>query len=93
MQMRVPFVIESTGRGERTYDIFSLLLEERIVFLGAPVERVHVTGNVKFDQLKTEIEGKEKLERGKRFWISAPAKACSIRFESSLKTAPATKFN
>jgi ATP-dependent Clp protease protease subunit len=30
-------VIESTGRGERAYDIFSLLLKERIVFLGTPI--------------------------------------------------------
>jgi len=31
-------VIESTGRGERAYDIYSLLLKERIVFLGTPIE-------------------------------------------------------
>jgi ATP-dependent Clp protease protease subunit len=30
-------VIETTGRGERAYDIFSLLLKERIVFLGTPI--------------------------------------------------------
>jgi ATP-dependent Clp protease protease subunit len=30
-------VIESTGRGERAYDIFSLLLRERIIFLGTPI--------------------------------------------------------
>jgi len=30
-------VIESTSRGERAYDIFSLLLRERIVFLGTPI--------------------------------------------------------
>jgi ATP-dependent Clp protease protease subunit len=33
----IPMVIESTGRGERAYDIFSLLLKERIVFLGTPI--------------------------------------------------------
>lgn len=33
----IPMVIESTGRGERSYDIFSLLLKERIVFLGTPI--------------------------------------------------------
>ncbi len=33
----VPMVIESSGRGERAYDIFSLLLKERIVFLGTPI--------------------------------------------------------
>jgi len=30
-------VIESTGRGERAYDIYSLLLRERIIFLGTPI--------------------------------------------------------
>jgi len=30
-------VIESTGRGERVYDIYSLLLKERIIFLGTPI--------------------------------------------------------
>lgn len=33
----IPFVIEQTGRGERSYDIFSRLLKERIVFLGSEV--------------------------------------------------------
>ncbi len=30
----IPMVIETSARGERAYDIFSLLLKERIVFLG-----------------------------------------------------------
>ncbi len=33
----VPYVIESTSRGERSYDIFSRLLKERIIFLGEEV--------------------------------------------------------
>ncbi len=33
----VPMVIETTGRGERAYDIFSLLLKNRIVLLGTPI--------------------------------------------------------
>lgn len=33
----VPMVIETTGRGERAYDIFSLLLKNRIIFLGTPI--------------------------------------------------------
>jgi ATP-dependent Clp protease protease subunit len=36
-QALIPMVIESTGRGERAYDIYSLLLKERIVFLGTPI--------------------------------------------------------
>ena len=34
----VPVVIEQTGRGERAYDIFSRLLKERIIFIGAPID-------------------------------------------------------
>lgn len=34
----VPFVIEKTGRGERQYDIYSRLLEDRIIFLGTPID-------------------------------------------------------
>jgi len=33
----IPMVIERTGRGEQVYDIYSLLLKERIVFLGTPI--------------------------------------------------------
>jgi ATP-dependent Clp protease, protease subunit len=33
----VPMVVETTNRGERAYDIYSLLLKERIVFLGTPI--------------------------------------------------------
>ncbi|HEY0652397.1 MAG TPA: ATP-dependent Clp protease proteolytic subunit [Chryseosolibacter sp.] len=36
----VPMVIDSDGRGERAYDIYSLLLKERIVFLGTEVNDV-----------------------------------------------------
>ena len=35
--MSIPYVIESTGRGDRMYDIYSLLLRERIIFLGTPI--------------------------------------------------------
>ncbi len=37
-QMYIPFVIEQTGRGERSYDIYSRLLKERIIFLGATLD-------------------------------------------------------
>src|SRR5918912_634047 len=36
----VPMVVEQTSRGERAYDIFSLLLKNRIVFLGTPIDDV-----------------------------------------------------
>lgn len=34
----VPMVVETTNRGERAFDIYSLLLKERIVFLGTPID-------------------------------------------------------
>jgi ATP-dependent Clp protease protease subunit len=34
----IPYVIEKTGRGERQYDIYSRLLEDRIIFLGTPID-------------------------------------------------------
>ncbi|MCH2101594.1 MAG: ATP-dependent Clp protease proteolytic subunit [Planctomycetes bacterium] len=34
----IPYVIEKTGRGERTYDLYSRLLEDRIIFLGTQVD-------------------------------------------------------
>jgi ATP-dependent Clp protease protease subunit len=36
----IPYVVEQTGRGERTYDIFSRLLKDRIIFLGEEVTDV-----------------------------------------------------
>ena len=38
MSNLVPIVIETTGRGERAYDIYSRLLRDRVIFLGGPVD-------------------------------------------------------
>ena len=38
MNTLVPYVVEKTGNGERTYDIFSRLLKERIIFLSEQVD-------------------------------------------------------
>jgi ATP-dependent Clp protease protease subunit len=48
-QSLIPMVIETSGRGERAYDIYSLLLKERIVFLGTPIN--DQVGNVIVAQL------------------------------------------
>ncbi len=37
MSPLVPFVIEQTSRGERSFDIYSRLLNERVIFLGTPI--------------------------------------------------------
>jgi len=45
----IPYVIEQTGRGERSYDIYSRLLKERIIFLGTEVN--DAVANVMIAQL------------------------------------------
>ena len=45
----IPYVIEQPGRGERTYDVYSRLLKERIIFLGSPIDSE--TANVVTAQL------------------------------------------
>src|SRR5438552_939902 len=37
-QVLIPMVVEQTGRGERSYDIYSRLLKDRIVFIGTPMD-------------------------------------------------------
>jgi ATP-dependent Clp protease, protease subunit len=37
-QYHIPGVVEQTNRGERTYDLFSRMLEENIVFMGTPID-------------------------------------------------------
>ncbi len=38
MSALIPIVVEQTGRGERSYDIYSRLLKDRIIFLGTPID-------------------------------------------------------
>jgi ATP-dependent protease ClpP protease subunit len=38
MSPQIPMVIEETAQGERTFDIYSRLLGERIIFLGTPID-------------------------------------------------------
>jgi len=64
----IPMVVESGARGERAYDIYSLLLKERIVFLGTPVN----------DQVANSIIAqflfldREDPERDIFFYINSP---------------------
>ena len=64
----IPMVIESTGRGERAYDIYSLLLKERIVFLGTPIS--DQVANVIVAQLL--YLSNEDPERDIQFYINSP---------------------
>ena len=64
----VPYVIEQTGRGERSYDIFSRLLKDRIIFLSEDVN--HVTASLIIAQmlfLESEDPDKEIS-----FYINSP---------------------
>jgi len=55
----VPMVVEQTARGERSYDIFSRLLKERIIFLNGPVDD-HVANLIIAQMLFLESEGPDK---------------------------------
>ncbi|HHX64144.1 MAG TPA: ATP-dependent Clp protease proteolytic subunit [Chloroflexi bacterium] len=64
----IPMVIESTGRGERAYDIFSLLLRERIIFLGTPID--DTIANLIVAQML--FLDREDPEREIRLYINSP---------------------
>ncbi len=66
--MSIPYVIETTGRGDRMYDIYSLLLRERIVFLGTPINAQ--VANVIVAQLL--FLDREDSERDISFYINSP---------------------
>ena len=54
----VPYVVEQTGRGERSYDIYSRLLKDRIIFLGEQIDE-HVAGLVVAQLLFLEAPEKD----------------------------------
>jgi ATP-dependent Clp protease protease subunit len=57
--MYVPIVVEQTGRGERSYDIYSRLLRDRIIFLGGAIED-HISNLVIAQMLFLEAEDPDK---------------------------------
>jgi len=64
----IPMVIETSGRGERAYDIYSLLLKERIVFVGTPID--DQVANVVVAQLL--FLSREDPERPIQMYIHSP---------------------
>ncbi len=66
--MLVPMVIEKTGQGERAFDIYSRLLNERIVFLNGPVED-HSANLIVAQFLHLESQNAEK---DIHFYINSP---------------------
>lgn len=57
--MSIPFVIETSGRSERSYDIYSRLLRDRIVLLGTPIDD-HVANLICAQLLFLESDNPEK---------------------------------
>lgn len=66
--MLVPMVIEKTGQGERAFDIYSRLLNERIVFLNGPVDD-HSSNLIIAQMLHLESQDSEK---DINFYINSP---------------------
>jgi ATP-dependent Clp protease protease subunit len=64
----IPMVVETSGRGERAYDIYSLLLKERIIFLGTPID--DQVSNLVVAQLL--FLSREDSERGIQMYINSP---------------------
>ena len=64
----IPMVIETSPRGERAFDIYSLLLKERIVFLGTPIND-HVANTIIAQLLYLEREDPDK---GINIYINSP---------------------
>ena len=55
----IPMVVEQTGRGERSYDIYSRLLKDRIVFIGTPIDD-HIANLVIAQMLFLQMEDGKK---------------------------------
>ena len=64
----VPVVIETTGRGERAYDIYSRLLKDRVIFLGGPID--DDTANLIIAQLL--FLSNENAKGDVHFYINSP---------------------
>ncbi len=68
MSYNIPMVIESTGRGERAYDIYSRLLKDRIILLGTPIDN-NISNLICAQLLFLESENPEKEIN---FYINSP---------------------
>ena len=69
----IPYVIEQSPRGERSYDIYSRLLNDRIVFLGEPIDD-HVANSVVAQLLHLESAD---LEKDISLYINSPGGSVS----------------
>lgn len=74
--MIIPYVIEQTGHGERSYDIYSRLLKDRIVFLGSAIDD-QVANSITAQMLFLAAEDPEK---DIHFYINSPGGSTSAGF-------------
>ncbi|MBU5674303.1 ATP-dependent Clp endopeptidase proteolytic subunit ClpP [Paenibacillus brevis] len=74
--MIIPYVIEQTGHGERSYDIYSRLLKDRIVFLGSAIDD-QVANSITAQMLLLAAEDPEK---DIHFYINSPGGSTSAGF-------------
>jgi ATP-dependent Clp protease protease subunit len=84
----VPMVVEQTGRGERSYDIYSRLLKDRIVFLGTPIDD-HIANLVIAQLLFLQMEdGKKDIS----MYINSPGGSLLPAWRSTTRcsSSPAT---
>ena len=72
----IPMVVEQSGRGERSYDIYSRLLKERVVFLVGPVN--DQTANLVVAQLLF-LES-ENPDKDISLYINSPGGSVSVTF-------------
>jgi ATP-dependent Clp protease protease subunit len=71
--MGIPYVVEQTARGERTYDIWSRLMKDRIVFLGTPVDD-YIANLIVAQLLFLE---KEDADKDIEFYVNSPGGSVS----------------
>ena len=72
----IPYVIEQTSRGERSYDIFSRLLSDRIIFLGEEVN--NTTASLVVAQM-LHLEG-EDPDKDIQLYINSPGGSVTAGF-------------
>ncbi|RDU59850.1 ATP-dependent Clp endopeptidase proteolytic subunit ClpP [Helicobacter marmotae] len=76
MSSYIPYVIERTGRGERSYDIYSRLLKDRIILLSGEIND-HVASSIVAQLLFLEAEDPEK---DINFYINSPGGVITSAF-------------
>ncbi|RUT38626.1 ATP-dependent Clp endopeptidase proteolytic subunit ClpP [Paenibacillus anaericanus] len=76
MSTIIPYVIEQTGHGERSYDIYSRLLKDRIIFLGSAIDD-QVANSITAQMLLLAAEDPEK---DIHFYINSPGGSTSAGF-------------